>query len=85
MDSLNQPQTLKILYFIAMLIITVASLFGLARYLDKITLPNVQQNATWSNTVLAKILENPDATAWYYGLRWLGLCLVGHGFLSRFI
>jgi len=43
MDSLNQPQTLNTLYSIAVLIITVVSLFGLARYLDKIALPKLQQ------------------------------------------
>ena len=85
MDSLNQPQTLNILYSIAMLIITVVSLFGLARYLDRITLPKVEKGSTLSTKVLPRILENSHATALYYGLRWLGLCLVGHGFLSRFI
>jgi len=73
------------LFSIVMLTITVVFLFGLARFLDKITLPKTAKSITWTCVVLSRILENPNATALYYGLRWLGLCFIGHGFLSRFI
>ncbi|TQE92540.1 MAG: hypothetical protein FKY71_19875 [Spiribacter salinus] len=80
MSGMILVMTLGAVALVVLAVVGVAAAWGLSRAMD---LANQKRQTQFALGWLKKVQQDPLATAVYYGLRWLGICILIGWLFSR--